>query len=122
MSCAILSVWSKGGLSKNYGIAISNKDNELLKLICLQKSKFQSEIELLLNVFSNLNNVTDTNFYITFCPSKLFVDAAKCKKVSKIFYLPIYKTEIKDSVLESFKYNFGKVVDLFSVYKIPENV
>lgn len=122
MSCAVLSVWSKGGLKKNYGIAVANKENELAKVLCLQKSKFNSEVELILNIFGSTFNFSETILFLTFDPSKNFIDAAKSKKVKRVVYLPLKKLSFKDEILEPFKYNFGKVIDLLSVYKIPENV
>lgn len=122
MSCAVLSVWSKGGLKKTYGIVAASKDNELLKVFCSQRTKFSSEIEFILNTFGSTFNFTETTLYVTFAPSKNFFDAAKSKKVKRIVYLPLQDCGFKDEILEPFKYNFGKVVDLFSVYKIPENV
>lgn len=120
MTTAVMAVWSKSSMKKSYGIAIANKDKELIKVSTYFKSSFQSEIDFILNIFSTNFNYSDTFIYTTFKPSENFILAAKIKKVTNLFWLEDPRKHNNDLCEEQFAKpficNFGVVIDLLAQY------
>jgi len=122
MCTAILSVWNKSNIKKSYGIVVKNKNDDIYKVFSLLKNKFGNEIDFIFHIFNNSYSYLETTFYTTFLPSDNFIFAAKNKGVKKIVFLGSrHSNDYTDIVVEPFNYEFGKIIDLLSLYKSIKN-
>ena len=120
MTIAVMSVWKETYPDDCLGIVLSD-DNDDFEVHVIEKDK--SWISIIVDVFSNETEYEGASIYITATPNKEFIEAAKCKGIEKIVFIPtdlVFKQN-ESIKLIPFVCTFGKIIDVLSQYK-PEMI
>jgi len=119
MTLALLSVWKVGVLKNYLGIAISNSNDELVKVQSIKRSDYKNDACIAAVFFGQNIHFANTKIFTTFCPTSEFVSCAVSKKVQNVVYLAKkndLEIEKEYGICQRFPHNFGRIIDLLGSY------
>ena len=119
MTLALLSVWKVGVLKNYMGIVVCNANDDLIKIQCMKKDEYKNDACMAAVFFGQNIQFGNAKIFTTFCPTYEFMSCAVSKKIQNVIYLAKNNNselEKEFNICQRFPHNFGKIIDLLSLY------
>jgi hypothetical protein len=115
MSVNFLNIWRLGTPKSWHGILLANKNSEIVDVSAYCRKKYKNHSVLASVYFSNYFKFSESTIYTSFLPEESFIECAKHKKISCIYYYS-NKNINEENSNYCIRYNqdFCKVADLFA--------